>query len=160
MNDHKYKKVIPLLFYIIDNGIITRDEIREWADQQILITEDVPYFLIELSMAKSLDEMFGILNNESPYEKISYANINIKSIISLINNYYKKTKNIQDTIKFIYQTKNSLNLSQQSLYDIYMIDHNREMYIEKQISRKELISQLNSFFSKYTYSGCGIRGIY
>lgn len=103
---NNYKNIIIFLFYAIEKEIIQADEISEWSDNQILNDSTLPYFLTDLSLAKSLNEQFGILDDVIHRNSVDFRNISFKCILSQIQKiYFTKEENILNIIRKIISDK-------------------------------------------------------
>ena len=149
MKYSNYKSTIIFLFYSIDNGIITKGEIADWAGREILEQEDPPYFLIELSLSKSLDEQFVVLNDILPHNSDIYKELPFSNVVKQINRNYKKSGDTIETIRAIFNTTHDLNIEKKILKDIYILDNYSDMHKEGRLSLKTLDEFLNTFLAKF-----------
>lgn len=141
---------IIYIYYCIEKEIITEQEIIQWADNEILNNKNIPYYLIELSLAKSLEELFFILDDVLPRDSINFKELQVKCVLSqLYKLYMSKTKNIDQIVYLIFHLKDDIYLDQNLLNDIYIVDNDRDLYLSNLIELKELEVRLNSFFQKY-----------
>lgn len=141
---------IIYIYYCIEKEIITKQEIIQSADNEILNKKDIPYYLIELSLAKSLEELFFILDDVLPRNSINFKKLQAKCVLSQLYKLYRsKKKDILQIINFIFHLKDDIDLDQNLLNDIYVVDNDRDLYLSNIIELKELEVRLNSFFQKY-----------
>lgn len=85
---------IIYIYYCIEQEIITEREIIQWADNEILNKKNIPYYLIELSLAKSLKEVFFILDDVLPRNSINLKKLQVKCILSQLYKLYRSKKKI------------------------------------------------------------------
>lgn len=147
--DCEYEKDIIFFFYAIENNIISKDEIIEWADSEILKKVSPSSFIIELSLSESLDEQFGILDEKIHRNDINYKELNFQHVLYQIKKYYSNKETTLDVINKIFHTKDALVLRDIILKDIYNLDNSKDLYLSGIISFDELEKRLNIFFSKY-----------
>lgn len=141
---------INYVYYYIEKGLINKENISNWADRVILRRKNIPYYVIELSLAKSLDEQFFVLYDNFPEGYLKFKNLSGIRIIHRVRSQYNSNKiDILDSINIIFHMKDDIDLDNNLLHDIYLLDDEKDKYLENKISMKDLKTYLNIFFRKY-----------
>lgn len=149
----KYKEYIAFYLYCLPKGYIRHEEIVAWADSILFKVDKAPYFIYDLSLSKTIEEQYFIINNIAIDNGISIKDMDKKLFFSQIKKIYEtRTKTVCQLVKDIYYFFNELsdNFPDRMKEDIYLLDHYAtDLFPENLISEKELIKSFETFLSKY-----------
>lgn len=106
-----------------------------------LNNKNIPYYLIELSLAKSLEEIFLVLDDTLPRNNINFKELQTKCVFAQLCKLYRsRKKDIHQIINLIFHLKDDIALEQNLLNDIYIVDNDRDLYLSNLIELKDLES--------------------
>ncbi|WP_062176615.1 hypothetical protein [Dysgonomonas macrotermitis] len=150
VSNQEYDVLIYFL-YAIEKGLVTKDEICNWADKKIAEEESPTSIVLDLSLAKSLNEQFVIIMTFLHLSKITLTEKAFKLILIRLYDLLKKDeKEISKVINLIFHLKDDLMLKESLFKDIYDLDNSYDMFVEGHMSSSQLKKRLIDFFLKYT----------
>jgi len=139
-------KIILYFYYCIEKKIIDKAEIIQWADNMISDNDEVPFYIIELSLANSLDEQYLVLDNSFPRINLDFKKLPAIYILGQLYKLYKLGKrDILDIINIIFHLKYDIDMPKNLLREIYLLDNNKDLYLQKVITLDILSTKLISF---------------
>ncbi len=141
---------LPLLTvfrYGLPFGLVTKDQITQWADKVITAEDEPDYFFIQLSLARTVDELIVTIDDAI---KPRIGKLHARALLGLL--YYKLDRLLIDADKAI-GIMNSINtedvLTDYEKYRIYELeedfDQNRSMP-----GQEEAVDVIVNFLSAYS----------
>jgi hypothetical protein len=141
-------------------GLIQKEEIINWADEEILAKINIDTDLIELSLSgsKTISQLLVVMNlfeGKANYEKV------IKCVLAYSSmKDHENEIDIKRLIQEISLLKAEAHIGREITHSINKLEWDLEKLEKRMISREEMQCQMKDFFSNYTIYEKEIQSIF
>jgi hypothetical protein len=154
------KDIFEFFCILLAIGLITKEEVINWADNEILIKNSIDNDLIELSLSgsKSLSQLLVVMN-------LFNGKADYKKVICFVLAYASKItiENEEEAKRLIYEIsllKAEWHLSKELIDSINQLAWDLEKLEKKMINLEELNRRIILFFERYSYHYKEVQAIF